>query len=1092
MQGNTIEILNSINKTVSQIASMMAPQNISSARGVAALSKGITTPKLKEENLNVNVSKTSIDSIKSLSSISPVVLSFKDVNMSARRKMKRAVEAVVEAFNILEGISNKKMDMKKIADAATTILPAIVAFSKVENVSVKNVKKTVNAVIDSISLLYNFGKTRPDLVPVSVRLSKTANNLVGVISKLGQGVRRNRGAIRNITTAVMGMVGLTVAMLGLGYLIMNGDTKKILLGGLAGLGAVMVATTGVILLTGLAGKVIKSTGLMTGLKDIVAATLGMGVLVGMMFGLGVLLTKGDTWKIIRNGLIGLGTVMVATAAVILLTGLAGKIIKNSDSMKGLRSIFLFTIGSIGLIVASKFLGDFIVKNKDSILVGLGSVGTVMLGLVGLGVLAGTLLKNAKAGIAALATVELLAVGAMGLMFAVTKLNDHLKQYNAKELALTVLGVVGVVSAFGVLAGIAGIGPVAAAILLGSAALGTVELMAFGAIKLVDTVMGLHKRKEESGLPWKELEKDVLGVSGIVGTFGVVAGAFSLLTIPIALATPGILALSGFALSCIGIMNRLFELDKKIREGGGVEGLKKLVNTDMPSVVKGFSMKNYNPELSLLNITTLSAKYAGLALLSLEFLGTAKNLSKLANIGSIMDGNMIRPIKRIDKETGEMTLGDPVDIIATANSITNVVRKFVDNCNYGIKDVAKMMATSAIFTMLGIIVNPVTKFINMLTGFIGDADGKSLTPIKIDDQGNVHMGQRVDVKNVAGIIANTLSSFVGELYSDENAAKWAQYVYGREDGSLGLFKNKKTRAIKKVAGILGIIVSPISDFMEMLTTMEGDASGTTLTPFTVDAEGNIKPGKPINVAQTSATISSAITKFVSGLFTDANVATWNELNRKGRKALETVFTSMTDMIGVVKDLGDEKSINNKNLEMNIASVQKLMDTVYREDFESATEKLNKFSTSTIQLKTNISNLDSVLIKENEKRKKSIEDFGNSIESMLKKFEGANDSISNLHDLVIALQTMDADRVSSIISSMNLNNYTNKTSGTVTTRNIESVQPRLSVQDISAAIRDALDGMHLVGGSTSENQSMDDVANVIVAALRDVRFDIDLNK
>ena len=1024
--------------------------------------------------------------------IIPAIIGFSEINNVHVRQIKRTAGIFVETINMLSVIADKKTDYKNITKAVNDIVPAIVEFSKIENANTRQIRRVVTSAVNALNELYTFGKTHSDMEIVAKSLSRSTNSLTGVISTLNTRTRIRRGAISEITNTVMGLTAVTAAMIGLGVLISKGDTAKILLSGFATLGLVMVATATVITLTGLAGKLIGSTGVLSGMKDIVAATIGMGVLVAAMMGLGMIISNGDSKKIIINGLVGLAAVMVATTALVGLTALAAQTITTTKGIAAIGSVLIFTFASMGLVVASKYLGDFIIDNNKEILKGFEYTGGVLVGLGVIAAVAGRVLGSVTTGIVALGAIELMAFGAMGLMFAVTKLTDRLKQYDAKDLANTVLGIGGIISAFGVIAGIAGIGPVAAAILIGSAALGAVELMAFGAIKLVDAVMGLHTRRTDANLSWKQLEKDVLGVSGIVGTFGTLAAAASALTIPIAIATPALASITAFSLTCIGVMNKLFDLEKRIQDGGGIKKIQTLVNTDIPSVMKAFNYKNYNPGLNLIQIASLTTRYAAIAALSLEFLATATALSKLAKIGGLIKGNMILPVKKLNKDTGEMELGEPVDIVQTASSIMNAVHAFVSKCNYGFKDVAKMMTSAAVFKLLGTIVNPVTKFINMLTGFIGAGD--SLTPVRIDDQGNVHIGVPVNVKSVAGIISTTISTFVQELYSEDNASKWAQYVYGKEDGSLGLFKNKKTKAIKKVAGILGVIVSPISEFAEMLTTLQGSADGKFLTPIIVDAEGNFKPGKPVDVMLTATTVSGAITTFVAGLFSQENIKSWNSLESKGRKAMETVFSSLTDIIGVVRDLGDEKSINNTNLEMNIASVQKLLDNVYREDFEKTTEKLTKFSNATIQLKSNISNLDKVLIEENNKRKKNIEDFGKSIEDLLKKFDNADKSIGNLYNLVMALQNMDSNRVSSIISSMNLNNY--KGSNTVqpaqpAVQNITPVQKTITSADIANAIRDALDGMHITGGTMSENQSMDDSANAIVAALRNLRLDLDLN-
>lgn len=901
--------------------------------------------------------------------------------------------------------------------------------------------------------------------------------LVGLAGKLLKNVGAIKG-VKEITHLTLLSIGIVAACLALGAMISNKNTQKILINGLIVLGGTLVTLGAIILLTGFLGKVIKKSGAVKSVKEIMILTFATIGIVAICLALGYLLTKGDTKKILINGFLILGGTLVTLGVLILLTGLLGNVIKKTGAMKSVREIILLTFGAMAIVLASALLGEFAIKNHENILIGLGCTLGVMIALVGIGFAAGKLLKSAKQGIIALAVIELLALGAVGLMFLVSKLSKDLEgRYD--QVIYTLLMTTATILVFGGLAAAASF--IMPEILGGSLALGMALLMAYGAVKLIEAILELGKKKEEFGTTWEQLLTDVLGINAVIAAFGLTAAAFSLLTLPILVALPAMALTLAFAKGVIDVTNSIIDIAVRIDEVGGIQRIDDLMNNDIPKMLKGFNKKNFDIELSLMDVAKLTAKYFAVARLSKHLLDTASVISKIANLGTMTEGGQIKPILSIDKENGKIVYGDAVDIVGVAHVICDTLKVFVNSMNYTFDDLKKMIIGAAMFKVLGIITTPISKFLDMLTGFVGGTNGAgdfTLTPVRIDDEGKITYGAAVPVKDTAVTIVNAISAFVSELYSEENAGRWSEMVYGdRTEWQKFWGKtNTKTKAVKEIAGMLGIFLTPVSEFVDTLAQFKSAGPGM-LTRVIVDSNGNIKSGETIDVNAVARTIGGTITAFVSEVYNMQIIDDFDDKNEQ----IEAISAQVTNIAQTFGNL-----CKNKDIDLDKLS------NMYK-NFNTGSKSI-RYAAESVSL------LDKAINAEKDKRNRNIRELGDAIGNLMEKFKDEGDSLRNLYGLVNALNSMDSNRISQAISQIKgaaasagsapqaTNNNSSPSSSPISSTRF----PSITQKQIESAIANALDGMHLTGGSTYEGDVTDEGMNALLNALKSLTIQIDTNR
>ena len=1042
------------------IVSYLAPQN-TDKDSVSKLSRGVSsTPSPSAAGDTIKMESSSISAL--VTSLSGLPSSVKKVAGLSGKTVKNFKSVMVDVSSAVKEVSktSKSIDFKAIDEFKKGV-------GSVDDIIKLTAKMSVISPLSLVGVA-GISVTMPLLMSVLINTSKHKID-ENVISNLNNA----NVAIKPITSLAKDAILLTVACAGLGAAVAKGGGKDVILAGLGTLGVTLVTMTALVGTVGLASRLLKDVGALDGMKSITLLTLTSIGLVAACAGLGAIISKGDTSKIIMNGLVVLGGTLLTLTAIIGITGIASRAIKGTGAIAGFKDIIILTVASMGIVAASKFLGDFVNENGKSILIGLSSTLGIIGGIMGIAFLASKLSTTVSKGVLALAAIEGIAFGAMGIVFAASKLSDEIKG-KGKDIAITLASVGGVLTAFGGLAAAASfISPYIAA---GSAALGASELMALGAIGLVKKIIDLDLLKNEVGVGWKDIAKDVAGVGGVVSSFGLIASAFSLLTIPITLALPATALTVSFAKKSIDVIREVLEISKSIDEFGGIEKLTNTVKKDVPSLMSGFTVKNFAIPMTLLEMGKLKASYAAMASVTKSLMSSVEVISKIANIGELTSDGKIKPVIYINPKTGEIKYGAAVDIKKVASIVCDTFNIFVGTMNRGIKGLGNMITGAAMFKILGTVVTPITKFVDMISGFVGgttsDGGDYELTPVRIDENGKITYGAKVPVRTTALSIVNAISTFVDEIYGEKNAALWASYVYGDRNAFQKLFgsTNTKSKSINKIGGMLGTLVSPVADFVELISNFESSGDGK-LVKVIVNSDGTIARGGEIDVKSVSKSIGDAITSFVSSVYGGENI----KISNDKKKTLETVLNDGGSLMEFLGDLTGEK-LNLKKLDDVYSNIRRGTDTI-------------------LGVSSSLRDMDAVLNEEKERRKKNINELGESIEKLLEKFKGVDNSVNTLYNLIIALQSMDPEKISTVISSLKGGESFLKNGGIEKlaqgeSKNTPAQIHRVSVnkEDITDAIITALEGLRVSGGGTSEEDTGDVAMNALIGVFKNMQFEL----
>lgn len=1202
MAPNTVEILLSINQSVKEIAKSMAPKNGSGAEATAKLSRGDVANKNDvnpsgNDGMKTNLSGASLkDIVKFLNTLSPSILALAKLSGNNIKNFTKVIDSVIQSVKKVSDYAKENKDSLKAANmmsasmdtlvqaikkssnmvlfapfallgftiargAVSVYIKIIDEIGKVTNISQK-IRK-LNQVVRSADVLVKFvmkgalllavcmglgllvamGPTRTLILGglgVLVATLLTVSGiilLVGLVSKAIKAVGAMSG-VKDIMSIVFMSSLLIGVCLGLGYIV-SGASGKVLLYGLAVLGMTLLAVAGIILLIGLTERLIKGTGAIKGVKQIIFLTLAAMGIVILSYAMGLAI---DALGGIKPILYGLGIVLGTVLAIGLVFAIIGFVFKSAistDTVMSIVGIILLTFAAMGIILAAEWLGEHVKDKHKEIMVGLRATGTIIVALVGIGFLAGRLLSNAKKGIAALAVMELLAAGAIGLAFLVMKLVTFQKENGITwgEFYINIAAMTSIIVLFGGLAAAAGalvqfiapgllvlagiellalgaigltkllfnltlfrmennikfvdvledvgamalivgaIGTLAAAfgviwpfVLAGSVALLPTIKMGRDTVELASSIIMLDAVMKRNNVTWDELKKDVKGMKGVIENFGILATEFSLVVPFVMVGSRGVRVVSKLAKDVVGVVYDLAHVSKVLKEVGGATVLANVVSVDIKKIMKTFNAKNFSTDESFRKLKNIGKEYKQIAELVGGVVTVVDAISKITKVCGVVDENgNLRPVRSIDKDTGEVEYGDPVNLKGTADLISGTIRTFVENLSFGMKEVQGMYNTKEIFAIFGTLIDPITKFVEMLTKYdIGAAEGK-LVALTMDENGNMKKsGEGVDVKAVAGLIAGAITSFVTELYNEEHTATWAELIYGdRTFFQRFLGKtNNKAKSVSEVAGVLGVIIEPICGFVDLLMGLKPE--GDKLSKVIVDSNGNVKPGDPVDVKATATIISGLITTFVNAIYgkdglggaenydTDlaekvlkpidsvlkiaekmssekmsATLITTNSASivlaltsmsttMKGMDA--DMMTKCVDPLSKIVDIGRNmgEKISSEKILANSKSIATFMTDVVEKKLPKNIDIVDNFAASVMHLKTAFVELDRVLIKEEEKRQKALDKFGESITSILETVEGSMDSITAFKDLLDSIQNADFSNLNTNISNGSSNN------------------------------------------------------------------------
>ena len=616
------------------------------------------------------------------------------------------------------------------------------------------------------------------------------------------------------------------------------------------------------------------------------------------------------------------------------------------------------------------------------------------------------------------------------------------------------------------------------IALGTVALALVVVLLGLSLLVGLGLVGYHCVLTAAGVTSDQLLDDTKGLALILGAFALVAAAAGLLIVPIAIGMVGMTLLFPFAAMALLLADATANVSKKIRELGGIDSLVRTVTDDLPRLMHAFSTDNLQLGFGdIVELLMLGTMYDQVGWLAGKIVKVTDAIGKLAQIGGLItEDGRLRPVLGIDNG-GNVRYGDPVDVKLIAKTVGATVKEFVAQCNYGFKDVIKMIYAAKIYEMVGKCVDPIAKFVKMITGYTSHEPG-TLTPVYINDKGElVESKVKCNVRDVASHIVSAVSTFLEEIYSEDNITRWVECTQGKRNGQLvmdGLVleslsvDTNQTGAVKKVGNILALLVSPISQFIDLLcglgTTTEGK-----LRKVTINSDGKIVYGPEIDPAAISKIITSGVDAFIGNIYSMENLGRWGSymdiLNFEGeQKILDTILKTFNSFLKIVKDFCDPTTFDPNKITTNRQVLTKLIaDMGYAID-RFKDEKYEKFANRLTESAVALSAFDNVLKKEAQTRNKNLKELADQFKAIADQLLKANNSFKNFNSAVKNLQSMDSAKVKENLKAISDGLSTIKQASEASTPVVAGVSNKdnnLLQSSFETALKSALDGVRLRG-------------------------------
>ena len=918
--------LSNLPETIKKIANLKDEQ-INSFKEVMDIMSGVLLAYAEEGNIEIGAKN--LDKIsKSVSELADAKLkqlftSFVQIDrMKGPDHMYRVIRGMNKALNATKGIKTADINkLKQIAAASNTVN----RLTKGMGVTVASVI-ALTITIDKVGA----GNVMKGLGTAALIMTGLTGLTLGVaaLSKL-IGPANNPAPILGF---VLGMQGLTLTTLLVGKVVQ--EAKKDILAGFAATSLVLVGYTLVTALVSLVAKetiigakdmavilgfsaasnLLVMTTLLTGMvaKESAAdIAIGFGATAGIMAGYVGLAVAANmammkTTTSVKDMAVLMG-VSVAATALVYLTAEVGEatIGRFDDLMLGLTETGLLMIGysklmsivaaningvkvastakdiaMLGLVGAESLLivGGALklseeVKKADmaAVLATFTMTGAMMMGIAGVGKVASSMANTARKGIVDLALIGLLAAGSLGIVKAMVGVAEKGSEVGWDNMFITLGAMASVVTAFGVLAGAAG--AFSEILIPGSIALGMVELVAFGAAKLLTKVVDTNKVVDTLG------EKPWLGILETIGQMGLVVTAFA--TLSAAATAASLVIIPGAAALGIVTMIANKSMDLLIH----ITDIRKQIGPDLEENTKSITggIKNTVSEFASIFGIGMQARMvvitAGAPLL-LTVAAAMSTVSKIvSNIALIGGPNGTIRAAYIDSN-GNATYGEYVDIVAATTSITGAISTFVTTLTTTFRDIKlkDLLKASIGMAVIGQIVKPVSMFADTMLGFQEGADG-TIHSVRFAEDGTIITGPDVKVELVAQSIAGAIGRFCSVLFSEENTSTWANMISGTHlqvtrTGFLGLKRNVSVApgTAQQAMGVFALVVEPLSSFAQTLA-MFGTENGTIAIPI-YDSEGKLTGSRPVDVKAVAESLAGAVTSFVEILASKQEV--WHNL------------------------------------------------------------------------------------------------------------------------------------------------------------------------------------------------------------------------
>jgi hypothetical protein len=165
----------------------------------------------------------------------------------------------------------------------------------------------------------------------------------------------------------------------------------------------------------------------------------------------------------------------------------------------------------------------------------------------------------------------------------------------------------------------------------------------------------------------------------------------------------------------------------------------------------------------------------------------------------------------------------------------------------------------------------------------------------------------------------------------------------------------------------------------------------------------------------------------------------------------------------------------------------MTDVVEKKFPKNTENINKLTTSVKNLKTAFKDLDTVLIKEEDKRQKALDKFGESIKGIMGTLDGSQDSMGTFKDLLDRIQNLDLTRLETVTTAnyQQVPQQQTATNGNVAestvnvNQNVVAAQPIASItkDDIISAINEVFSTLQIMPIANGVSDTTD-IGNILI--------------
>ena len=665
--------------------------------------------------------------------------------------------------------------------------------------------------------------------------------------------------IIKFTLELMLIAGLTIA---LGMLLEVGWKQALL--GLGGMVVVMLAMLGIAVLINIVGAVsMESIRAMAGVLLLMIASM---VIAASSVLLGKYLEEN-----IESALIGFAATTLILGEVIGIALLAKRVAKGSKSaVKDLLMAEGVILGAMAIIWATVKTGelvwDYFGTDTGTALAKVAIVfavsAAIITGAWGVTKIANRAKKDIQKGALALLLAEGVILASAAVAAAVIGVSLFMEKTKPEDIMLTLTVMAGIVAAAGAVAAVAS--KFQSTIMKGALVMALLEVLILGMVGVMYAIVMTAKAVNNLKNGWVDILFTVTSMASLVlgfTAFGVVMGAMCANPYVLAALTAGAVVLGTLALliaAVTGATMLVVKLAQMMEKSGKTtKELGELLHSVTHDV---FSYENLNPDISVLQAVKLSAKYLALmpALLGITaVIGVVSMMARqFGGLSEYRDGKyFISPYYGMNGNTP--VYGQPVNVPEIAEQIVTAITLFSDTLYKGFKDINLVRLTDIGLT-IGLLVDPVSKFAQMLTGLTNGKQEGTLKPVFITNDGEIRYGAEVKVVEVATLIARSISAFATELFGDgDNLPQWMMFTR----------KRKGRKRVENAMNTLALIVEPVDTFVQLLTSYQSAGPGM-LRKISIDENGNINESAPlVNVVDVAKTIATSISTFGNIIFGD---------------------------------------------------------------------------------------------------------------------------------------------------------------------------------------------------------------------------------